>query len=99
MLAAQKHLELRPGHDGLDPAQPFPRIFLEIPHADVEGRAAPDLHGIEATVVERRTQRQQVVGRDPCGQLALLAVTRREIGDLHPAAAGWLRQQLVHVFG
>lgn len=77
MLAAQEHLQLALGHDRFNAPQPVPGIFVQITHANVKGRAAPNLDGVKAAVVDGRAQRQQIVGGDPGGELALLAIARR----------------------
>ena len=50
MLAAQKHLQFSLGHDGFDAPESIPRIFLQVAHADIEGRPAPNFHGVKAAI-------------------------------------------------
>ena len=58
VLAAQQHLQFGFGHHRLDAPQSIPRIFIKVAHAHVEGRAAPNFHGVKAAVVDGRAQRQ-----------------------------------------
>ena len=94
VLPAQQHLQFRLRHHRFDTPQPLPRIFIEVAHANIERRAAPDLDRIKAAIIDGRAQRQQIVGRDARRELALLPIARRQIGDLYPAAADGFRSSL-----
>lgn len=51
ILTTQQHLQLGVGHLGTDLTQPLPGVLLQVAQADVKGSAAPDLSGVEASLV------------------------------------------------
>ena len=85
VLSAEEHLQGRLLADLLDLAKPLPRILAQKAHADVERRAAPALKRVEARVVDRLGDLQNVIGAHPRRPKRLVRIAQRGIGnsDLH----------------
>ena len=81
-LAPQQHHQGCVGHEPLEAAEAVPRVFPQEPGGGVEGRPAPDLHGMEADGVHARRQRLHVRGPETRGHQALMGVPERGVGYL-----------------
>ena len=92
--AAQQHLGQHVRHGLAQRGQALPRVLLEEPHGDVEGRAAPAFHG------QKLGQQARVVGRD--GDHVVAAHARRQQRLVGVAEGGVGEQQALlveHPFG
>ena len=81
-LAAQQHLQGRVGHEGLEGAEALPGVLGQEPGRRVEGRAAPDLHGVEAYGVHRLRDGGHVLHAEPSRHQALMGVPEGGVGYL-----------------
>ena len=87
-LAAKQHLQGCVGYELLEGAETLPGVFAEESRRRVEGRAAPDLHGVEADGVHSLGDGHHVLGAESGRHQALMGVTERGVGDLDGSGGG-----------
>ena len=83
VLPPQQHGQGGAGDAGAQEAQALPGIFVQEAVAGVEGRPAPDLHGVEAHLVHGRGHGQQVLGAPARGEQRLVPVAQGQVLHLH----------------
>ena len=83
VLTAQQHLQLGVGHGGADLAQPLPGVLVQKAEADVKGRAAPALHGVEAGLVDGIEDRLKLIEAQARGDEGLVGVAQDGFGKLY----------------
>lgn len=71
ILPTEEHLGLGILQALAEGPKPLPRILIQIPHAGVEGRSAPALHGIVSRRVNQVQRPFHLIGRHPGGNQAL----------------------------
>ena len=94
---AQQHLQQQIRHRLAQRRQPLPRILLQEPHRDVEGRAAPAFDREQLRQQRRigRRDRHHVDGAHARRQQRLMRIAHRGIGQQHALlAAHPLREAL-----
>ena len=83
VLAAQQHLQLGVGHLCPDLSQAFPGVLIQEAETDVKGCAAPTLHRIETSLVDRfKDPLELIIGHARCDQ-GLTGVTQHGFGKLY----------------
>ena len=87
-LPAEEHLQGRVGNEFLEGAETLPGVLAEEARGGVEGRAAPDLHGVEADGVHPLGDGHHVFSAETGRHQALMSVTERGVGDLDGSGGG-----------
>ena len=82
VLPAQQHLEFGVLHVGLDGAQPFPRVLVQIAQAGVKGGPAPALDRVIAGLIHRVQDVDEVRGGHTGRHQRLLGVAQHRLGDV-----------------
>ena len=87
-LAAKEHLQGRIGNELLEGAKALPGVFAQESRRRVEGRASPDLHGVETDGVHPLGDGHHVFGAQAGCHQALMGVSERGVGDLDGSGGG-----------
>ena len=82
VLAAQQHLQLGVGHLGADLAQTLPGIFPQVTQTHVKGGAAPDLGGVETSLIHGLQDGLKLAVGKPGGDQRLIRVTQHSFRKL-----------------
>ena len=83
VLAPQQHLQAGIGHQLAKRAQPLPRVLIEETDAGVVGGASPAFHAPVTRLIDVLAGPDQVFGRHPRGEQALVTVAGSQFRDFN----------------